>query len=40
LGDAASVVYAKPQRIDVGAFVGDSARSPVQSGGGNLLLND
>lgn len=40
LGDAASVVYAKPQRIDVGAFVGDSARSPVQSGDGNLLLND
>ena len=40
LGDAASVVYAKPQRIDVGNFVGDSARSPVQSGGGNLLLND
>ncbi len=40
LGDAASVVYAKPQRIDVGSFVGDSARSPVQSGGGNLLLND
>jgi hypothetical protein len=40
LGDAASVVYAKPQRIDVGAFVGDSARTPVQSGGGNLLLND
>ena len=40
LGDAASVVYAKPQRIDVGTFVGDSARSPVQSGGGNLLLND
>lgn len=40
LGDAASVVYAKPQRIDVGAFVGDSSHSPVQSGGGNLLLND
>jgi len=40
LGDPASVVYAKPQRIDVGAFVGDSSRSPVQSGGGNLLLND
>ncbi|WP_296224812.1 FecR domain-containing protein [Ralstonia sp. UBA689] len=40
LGDAASVVYAKPQRIDIGAFVGDSSRSPVQSGGGNLLLND
>ncbi len=40
LGDEASVVYAKPQRIDVGSFVGDSARSPVQSGGGNLLLND
>ncbi|CAJ0862750.1 FecR domain-containing protein [Ralstonia flatus] len=40
LGDAASVVYAKPQRIDVGSFVGDSARSPVQSGDGNLLLND
>ena len=40
LGDAASVIYAKPQRIDVGTFVGDSSRSPVQSGGGNLLLND
>ncbi|MCO5398145.1 FecR domain-containing protein [Ralstonia soli] len=40
LGDAPSVVYAKPQRIDVGAFVGDSRHSPVQSGGGNLLLND
>ncbi|WP_426393968.1 FecR domain-containing protein [Ralstonia sp. R-29] len=40
LGDAASVIYAKPQRIDVGSFVGDSSRSPVQSGGGNLLLND
>jgi len=40
LGDAASVLYAKPQRIDAGTFVGDSIRSPVQSGGGNLLLND
>lgn len=40
LGDAASVIYTKPQRIDVGAFVGDSSRSPVQSGGGSLLLND
>ena len=40
LGDPASVMYGKPQRIDVGAFVGDSSRSPVQSGGGNLLLND
>lgn len=40
LGDAADVVYSGPQRIDIGAFVGDSARSPVQSGGGNLLLDD
>ncbi|AJW44939.1 MULTISPECIES: FecR family protein [Ralstonia] len=40
LGDAASVIYSKPQRIDVGSFVGDSSRSPVQSGGGSLLLND
>lgn len=40
LGEPASVVYAKPQRIDVGTFVGDSVRSPVQSGDGNLLLHD
>jgi hypothetical protein len=40
LGDAAAVVFAKPQRIDIGVFVGDSARSPVQSGDGNLVLDD
>jgi len=40
LGDAASVVFAKPQRIDVGAFVVDSQGAPVQVGGMNLLLDD
>ncbi|MHA6911596.1 FecR domain-containing protein [Ralstonia pseudosolanacearum] len=40
LGDAASVVFARPQRIDIGSFVVDAQGAPVQSGGSSLLLDD
>ncbi|CAH0439301.1 FecR family protein [Ralstonia pseudosolanacearum] len=40
LGDAASVVFARPQRIDIGSFVVDTLGTPVQSGGSSLLLDD
>lgn len=40
LGDAASVVFARPQRIDIGSFVVDAQGVPVQSGGSSLLLDD
>ncbi|KFX30345.1 FecR domain-containing protein [Ralstonia solanacearum] len=40
LGDAASVVFARPQRIDIGSFVVDAQGASVQSGGASLLLDD
>lgn len=40
LGDAASVVFARPQRIDIGSFVVDALGAPVQSSGSSLLLDD
>lgn len=40
LGDAASVVFARPQRIDIGSFVVDAQGASVQSGGASLLLDE